>query len=134
LASAAKRPLELRDGLPFVSVELTFLGRSIEIAGVLVDTGAARTILSADVVERVGIAYAAEDVLRTMRGVGGSETVYTRTVDRLAIGARGIDGFTIQVGGMDYGFEIHGIVGMDFLRKTGAVIDLRWLALDFADD
>lgn len=25
---------------------------------------------------------------------------------------------------MDYGFEINGIVGMDFLKSVGAVIDL----------
>ncbi len=25
---------------------------------------------------------------------------------------------------MDYGFEINGIIGMDFLKKVGAIIDL----------
>ncbi|WP_279232902.1 hypothetical protein [Haloimpatiens lingqiaonensis] len=26
---------------------------------------------------------------------------------------------------MDYGFDINGIVGMDFLKEIGAVIDLK---------
>jgi len=32
---------------------------------------------------------------------------------------------------MDYGFEINGILGMDFLLQTGAIINLRDLSLDF---
>jgi len=34
---------------------------------------------------------------------------------------------------MDYGFEINGILGMDFLMKAGAVIDLQDLQIDFSD-
>lgn len=33
---------------------------------------------------------------------------------------------------MDYGFEIAGILGMDFLTASGAVIDLSELTLTFA--
>ncbi len=32
--------------------------------------------------------------------------------------------FEIDVGAMDYGFDIEGIIGMDFLIEVGAVIDL----------
>jgi hypothetical protein len=32
---------------------------------------------------------------------------------------------------MDYGFEIAGILGMDFLRRAGAVIDLEAMELSF---
>jgi hypothetical protein len=28
-----------------------------------------------------------------------------------------LNDFTIEIGAMDYGFEIDGIVGLDFLRK-----------------
>lgn len=33
---------------------------------------------------------------------------------------------------MDYGFDINGIVGMNFLRQAGAVLNLRDLTLDYA--
>jgi hypothetical protein len=33
---------------------------------------------------------------------------------------------------MDYGFEINGVLGMDFLVRTGAVIDLQELELRFS--
>jgi hypothetical protein len=32
---------------------------------------------------------------------------------------------------MDYGFELGGILGMDFLQSTGAVLNLRDLTIDF---
>jgi hypothetical protein len=40
--------LQLRGELPFVTASLTFRDKTIEIADVLVDTGAASTILNAD--------------------------------------------------------------------------------------
>ena len=33
---------------------------------------------------------------------------------------------------MDYGFDLGGILGMDFLRASGAIIDLQNLTLTFA--
>jgi len=32
--------------------------------------------------------------------------------------------------GRDYGFAIGGILGMDYLTRTGAVLDLRAMTLD----
>jgi hypothetical protein len=52
--------------------------------------------------------------------------------NRLAVGDHGLDNFDVEIGEMDYGFEIGGIVGMDFLRTTRAIIDLRSLTLEFA--
>lgn len=48
------------------------------------------------------------------------EHVFTRHVDRLAIGDRGVDQFEVEVGEMDYGFEIGGILGMDSADKLAA--------------
>jgi hypothetical protein len=38
----------------------------------------------------------------------------------------------VEIGEMDYGFEIGGILGLDFLRAAGVVIDLGKLSIDFA--
>lgn len=35
---------------------------------------------------------------------------------------------------MDYGFEINGILGMDFLINAGAIINLRSMTIEFAQD
>ena len=47
--------LTLVDNLPFVTVTLFYDSRQIEIPMVLVDTGSASTVLSADMVSQVGL-------------------------------------------------------------------------------
>jgi hypothetical protein len=39
--------------------------------------------------------------------------------------------FDAEVGEMDYGFEIGGILGMDFLGAASAIIDRATLTVDF---
>lgn len=123
--------LSLRDNLPFTSVTVGHRGKQITLSEVLIDTGSARTILSADVVATVEIIPAPDDILYTIRGVGGSEVVFSRQVDYLQVGVRRLDSFEIEVGGMDYGFEIHGILGMDFLHQAGAILDLGAMNMQF---
>jgi predicted aspartyl protease len=124
--------LTLKDDLPFVQVGVVYQGAELAISNVLVDTGSATTILSADQVTRVGIVPEPSDILYTIRGVDGIETVFTRRIEQLRIGHREVTDFTIEVGGMDYGFDIQGILGMDFLLQAGAIINLRDLSLEFA--
>lgn len=59
--------------------------------------------------------------------MGGAEFVFTKRVDRLSVGELSVQDFEIEVGAMDYGFEMDGIVGMDFLMEVGAIIDLARL-------
>jgi predicted aspartyl protease len=124
--------LILRDGLPFVSLTVAYQGRQVEIADVLVDTGSASTLLAADAVAQIGIVPEPADVLYTVRGVGGTEAVFSRRVERLQIGPRAVEQFEIEVGGMDYGFALNGILGMDILLATGALLDLHKLEVDFS--
>ncbi len=58
--------------------------------------------------------------------------MFTRRVDRFAIGDHGLDNFELEIGEMDDGFQLGGILGMDFLREARAVIDLDRLTIDFA--
>jgi hypothetical protein len=59
--------------------------------------------------------------------MGGSEYVFSKRVDALALGDIKVHDFAIEVGAMRYGIDLNGIVGLDFLLKTGAVIDLKRL-------
>ena len=54
-----------------------------------------------------------------------------RQVDRFAVGGHGLEGFDVEIGEMDYGFEFGGIIGMDFLRTARAIIDLGKLTITF---
>lgn len=125
--------LLLKDNLPFVTVEVAYKGKTVEIPDVLIDTGSASTIMAADRLSAIGVKPSAEDVLHTIRGVGGVEVVYLRAVDYLKLGEHSIADFEIEVGGMDYGFEINGILGMDFLTLSGAIINIREMRLDFIE-
>ena len=53
--------LELKDDLPFVSIQVNYQGRLLTISGVLVDTGSATSILSADQVATIDLHPAPND-------------------------------------------------------------------------
>lgn len=122
--------LHLQNGLPFITATLTHQGRQIEMAEVLLDTGSAGTQLSADVVLEIGLTYEADDTVHRIRGVGGTEFVFAKQIDQLSIGDLEIKNFEVEIGAMDYGFEIKGIVGMDFLTQTGAIVDLEKMEIN----
>ncbi len=124
--------LRLKDSLPFIAVIVGYQEEKAHISDVLVDTGSASTILAADSLAKLGIEPSADDILHTIRGVGGIEVVYLRKVNFLEVGRCQVADFEIEVGGMDYGFEISGILGMDFLKASGAIINLREMRIDFS--
>jgi len=119
--------IRLQYGLPFVSATVEFRGRRLMLADILVDTGSGGTILSVDRVADIGLQYEPDDLVHRIRGVGGSEFVFSKVVDKLLLDELQVTGFEVEVGAMDYGFSLDGIVGMDFLLQTGAVIDLGQL-------
>lgn len=123
--------LTLRDNLPFTTLTLTYQGTTLNVSHVLVDTGSATTLLAADLVATIGIIPIPQDVLHILRGVGGSEVVFARRLDALQVGACRLTPFDVEIGAMDYGFAMGGILGMDFLRQAGALLDLRQLTIVF---
>ena len=123
--------LTLKDELPFTTVKVAYRGAEIEVSNMFVDTGSATTILAADIVAQIGISPESADILHTVRGIGGTEVVFTRQVDHLQIDQQSLTQFQIEVGGMDYGFDINGILGMDFLVQAGAIVNLRDMRLEF---
>jgi len=125
--------LLLKADLPFIAITLTYQGASREVQNILVDTGSATTVISADVVADLGITPEATDILQTIRGVGGIEIVYERRIDALTIGDHTIHDFVIEVGGVDYGFDMNGILGMDALKQIKAIINLAEMKLAFSE-
>lgn len=80
----------------------------------------------------IGIRPEPDDTVSTVRGVGGRGIVYSRQVDMLMIDDWTAEGWSIEIGTMDYGFQIAGIIGMDLLKASGAVIDLGAHLADLA--
>ena len=122
-------PIRLVDNLPFVSVALDANDNSLTLDNVLLDTGSAGCIFSADVVLDLDLVCAGSDDLIIVTGVGGSEYVFSKVIDRINVGPLSLSNFKIEIGAMDYGFELDGILGMSFLLPTEATLDFRQLTL-----
>ena len=91
---------------------------------VLLDTGSGGTVFKMDKVEEIGITIEEDDIIETISGIGGSEFVYKKFMDSINMSDLNLDNFKVEIGVMDYGFEINGIIGIDFLKSVRAVIDL----------
>ena len=104
--------------------------QQLQIDDVLLDTGAAASIFRTDDLFAIGIIPTQTDRIRFMAGVGGRESVIEKQIEKIEIANLVISPMTIQLGAMDYGLQINGIVGMDFLLAAGATIDLHRLTIN----
>ncbi|SFE51021.1 retropepsin-like aspartic protease [Alteribacillus iranensis] len=117
-------------GLPFIEASVTFRGNTIDLPLILIDTGSAGTILNVNRLEEIGVAPEPDDKVEVIYGVGGHEFVYTKPMDVITLGnGIRIDDYMIELGTMDYGMDIDGIIGYDFLKELGAIVDLDHLKL-----
>ena len=124
----------LRHELPFITVRLKHEEGKVTLPDVLIDTGSASTLISADIAIDLGLGPGPEDKIYTVRGIGGTEFVYEKFITRIEVGDIVAYNFKIQVGAMDYGFKINGILGMDFLIQNKIVIDTGKLILTVSKD
>ena len=121
--------IRIKNGLPYVSATLIHRRQRMTLKNILLDTGSAGTIFSTDKVATIGLTYEPEDFVHRIRGVGGSEFVFTKRVDELKVGGLKVSGFELEIGAMNYGFDMDGIIGLDFLTAVGALIDLDEMKL-----
>ena len=121
--------IRIKNGLPYVSATLVHHRQRVTLKNVLLDTGSAGTIFSTDRVAAIGLTYEPDDFVHRIRGVGGSEFVFTKRADELKVGELKVTGFELEVGAMNYGFDMDGIIGLDFLMKVGALVDLDEMEL-----
>lgn len=121
--------IRIKNGLPYISATLKHRRQHVTLKNVLLDTGSAGTIFSTDKVAAIGLTYEPDDFVHRIRGVGGSEFVFTKQVNELQVGGLKVSGFELEVGAMNYGFDMDGIIGLDFLQAVGALIDLNKMEL-----
>ncbi len=129
-----KHPIKVINNLPFVQVKIRHNNKELILDNALVDTGSAKSILKEKIVEKIDIKPEPEDILGSIRGVGGKEFVYIKQIDLLSLDNICIQNFEVDIGEMDYGFDIDGIIGMDFLLKTNSIIDLNNLIIKTKND
>lgn len=126
--------MNLKYGIPFIEISIINSNNEITVKNVLIDTGAGSSIVSSDIALEIGLAPSPTDVINRVRGVGGYEYVYEKSIDKIKIEDIEINNFKIEIGDMDYGFNIEAILGTDFLIASRATVDMENLELKFNTD
>ena len=116
-------------GLPFVSVTIRSDGRSMVLDKVLLDTGSAACAFRTEALEDISVTLELGDIIQEMVGIGGSEYVVEKRIAAIEIDNLVARDIVIQLGNLDYNTSMNGILGLDFLLQTGAVIDLNALEI-----
>jgi clan AA aspartic protease (TIGR02281 family) len=102
-------------------VDGTINGRKV---GVLLDTGATRSVVVRSAADRLGLVRYGTRSSRMM-GVGGETAVETVSIDEFAIGAEVRRNWRVLVAGEhDFGASIAVILGQDYLRHADVEFDL----------
>lgn len=115
--------IRLLNDLPIVAIDVSFNGQILHLSNVLLDTGSAGTILDADVVAEIGVKPEGTDQTAILHGIDGTEIVFTKRFDSVALGSSSVTPCKVQIGVMDYGIDIQGIIGFDFIHAASLVID-----------
>jgi predicted aspartyl protease len=122
--------IQYRDDLLFTSIEISYKGKSKIIDNIVIDTGAAGTIISPDAVDDIGIYAELGDRIMEYYGVGGStHNAFIKTLDEIKLGTESSKNIEIDFGLIDTNGEINGLLGLDILMNLGVVIDLKNLNL-----
>ncbi|MDO0824647.1 MULTISPECIES: aspartyl protease family protein [Desulfosporosinus] len=122
--------MKFQDGLLFTSIQISFRGNTKVIENIVIDTGAAETIISPDAVEDIGIFAELEDSVNSFYGVGGSlHNFFSKNVVKVKLGEASLEEVKMDFGVIDPQGNINGLLGLDLLMELGAVIDLRKLSL-----
>jgi hypothetical protein len=122
--------IEFRDGLLFTSLEIKYKGRSKIIDNIVIDTGAAGSIISPDAVDDIGIYAEIGDRLIEYYGIGGStHNAFIKNIDEIKLEDKSIENTYMDFGIIDTKGEINGLLGLDILIEIGAIIDLKNLII-----
>jgi len=122
--------LKYHNGLLFISLEIKYKNNMKIIDNIVLDTGAVETIISPDAVEDIGIIAESDDMVGSFYGIGGSiHNYYTKKIDEVSIEAVKLQQVKLNFGVIDLKGEINGLLGLDILLKTNAIIDFKQLSL-----
>ena len=121
--------IKLENGLSYISVTLSYQGREKTFEKMLLDTGSMGTLFAIEKVDSIDLLPEYNDRIREICGIGGREYVFSKTVDYLISGEMMVENFEVEIGDINYGIEMDGICGLDFLLQSKAIIDLEKLEL-----
>ncbi|MGE6226203.1 retropepsin-like aspartic protease [Paenibacillus chitinolyticus] len=105
---------------------ICYKGCSLIIDNLVIDTGAAHSLLSSDVVSEIGIKFENGDKLLRSFGIGGDEYSFQKRVDQIQLGKFILEDFPIDCGVFHEDINyINGLIGLDILKTGNMIIDLH---------
>lgn len=123
--------IEYRDGLIFTSIKISYKDNSKIINNVIIDTGAAISIISSDVVDDIGLyAEPGDRIMEYFGACGITHNAFIKKINEIKLGSQSLKDMELGFGIIDTRREISGLIGLDVLMKAGAVIDLKNLNID----
>ncbi|MBU9721213.1 MULTISPECIES: hypothetical protein [Bacillaceae] len=112
------KSLYLENGLLLTEMTVVFRGEALTLWRVLVSTTLQHTALSVKLSENLGIV--SDDTV---------ENQFQKTVDYVSVGPLKVKDFVIQVTDTADELQVDAIIGLDFLKKVGAKINLDSMTL-----
>jgi hypothetical protein len=111
-----------------VEMSISYEGKKKTIDKLVIDTGAAHTLISSDIVDEIGIYFENGDPLVSSYGIGGEEYSFRKLVDFIKLGNYEIPDIMLDFGNLDE-WGINGLIGLDILMNGQFIIDLGKLEL-----
>jgi len=121
--------IELRDGLLFVSLILTHAGENETIRDLVLDTGAAQSIIDLSAIRKLDMSSNREDEFVFMAGIGGRESALRKRIDHLQFDSYHMEHPHLDFAYLDAHPGINGLLGSDILVSGRFVIDLDHMAV-----
>lgn len=64
-----------------------------------------------------------------IRGIGGTGFVYLKVLDAVFLESIKVPSFSAEIGLMDYGYVLDGILGFDFISAANLIIDAQTMEI-----
>lgn len=117
--------LQFKDGLLYTSIILKHGDKSVLVDDVIIDTGAFHTIIATDYLEKMDVEFSEDDELVKASGYGGTVCYSVRKrIDYIQCDDLSVKDIKLDFGEIDPNERVNGLIGLDFLRKAGVIIDL----------
>ena len=117
--------LTYKNGLLYTDLLLYHDCKEVLVEDIIVDTGAFHTIISPLFLEELDTEVALDDEIVNAYGLGGGKCSSLRKrIDRISIGEISIENIRIDFGEIDPHDRVNGLLGLDLLKASKAIIDV----------
>lgn len=118
------------NGALFVRVTINYKGQWIDLYNVMLDISSPGTIFNVDCLEQFGVRPECTDFVHRVEVFNRKQYVFSKQMTQIIMAKKiCVNQFTVECGQLDSDFGIDGIIGFDFLRTAGVVLDLEKLTL-----